>query len=150
MRCSQNSEEDLAFPDEDFCVYKDFPFDKLVILMQICNSDELTELIKTEEFTCTYLWLIQYMDSYYEYFNKNIPESRYIKKLINSKEFKQKSKCNFERRLNLCNKTNYQIRDIWSTIDNYYLNKKLQIAFKISSYFFSFLGILTNALTIIL
>ena len=140
-----------AFPDEDFCVYRDFPFNKLVILMQICEAN-MIESINTDEFTCTYLWLIQYIAHYYEYYDKDRNSTRGLnsKKIIDSKAFRDKSKCNFESRVNLCNKSAYKIKEIWSTLDNYYLNKKLQIGFKISSYFVSLVGICFNLLNIVL
>ena len=139
-----------VFPDEDFCVYEDFPFEQLVLIF---HQFEI-KFIKTEEFTCTYLWLIQYLDFYYGIY-KYFPDdfySRYItmKTIIESKSFIERSKCNFKRRLELCNKTDYDIKDIWSTIDYYLLNKKLQTAFKIMSYLVSIFGIVTNLLTVII
>ena len=145
-----------VFPDEDFCIYKDFPFDRLVILAQYCETSKIIELINTEEFTCTYLWLVQYSEFYHDYykylFNTTTDDFDYLntKKIIQSKSFIERSKCNFKHRLDLCNKTNYKIGNIWSTIDYYYLNKKLQIAFKIALYLISLFGILFNLLTVII
>ena len=52
------------FPDEDFCLYKDFPFNQLVILMEHIDKDivkeKLTLLNSTIHYTCSYLWLAQY------------------------------------------------------------------------------------------
>ena len=138
-----------VFPDKDFCVYKDFPFDQLVVLMQYCD-DYLIEMIKTDEFTCTYLWLTQYLESYYEYYSQNSTLSENLKRIIESKSFKERSKCSFKNRLDLCNKTDFRIKDIWSTIDYYLLNRKLQSAFKISSYLISLFGIVTNLITVII
>ena len=139
-----------VFPDEDFCIYKDFPFDQLVLFMQVCDNEFLNDMIKTDEFTCTYWWLIQYIEFYYEFFNKEFTGSNTIKKIMESQSFREISKCDFEHRLELCNKTNYQIKNIWSNIDYYYLNKKFQSAIKITVYFISLFGILTNLLVIIL
>ena len=150
--CYSNIQEAPLFevlPDEDFCAYKDFPFDQLVILIQFCYNNETIKLINTDEFTCTYLWLTQYFEFYYEYFWKDTTTSFNIKKIIESKSFKERSRCNYEKRLDLCNKTKYKIENIWSTLDYYYLNKKLQSVFKISSYLISFFGIVSNLLTVI-
>ena len=51
------------FPDEDFCLYKDFPFNKLVILMEYANNDKIFELLNSNRhYTCSYLWLAQYFN----------------------------------------------------------------------------------------
>ena len=153
IQCTKNVQQESimkVLPDEDFCIYKDFPFNQLVILMQFCNIYELNEVIKPDEFTCTYLWLNQYLEFYYEYYALNKLISNNIKKIIESKSFKERSKCNFEHRLELCNKTNYKIENIWSNIDYYYLNKKLQISFKITSYLISLFGIASNLITVII
>ena len=73
-----------VLPEEDFCLYKDFPFERLVILLQVCDNKFLNEMIKTEEFTCTYWWLIQYIEFHYEIFNKELAVSQTIKKIINT------------------------------------------------------------------
>ena len=141
-----------VFPDEDFCVYKDFPFEQLVILMQYCSTNRLLIQENKEDFTCTYLWIAQYFELYYLYYYQKSSSDRSInmKMTIESKSFRERSKCNFKRRLELCNKTGFKIKDIWSTIDYYLLNKKLQTAFKIMSYLVSILGIVTNLFTILI
>ena len=49
------------FPDEDFCLYKDFPFNQLVILMEFADFNTIALLRnKNKHFSCTYLWLAQY------------------------------------------------------------------------------------------
>ena len=52
------------FPDEDFCLYKDFPFNHLVIMMEHIPSNKVYILLKTREYTCTYLWFTQYFDKF--------------------------------------------------------------------------------------
>ena len=55
------------FPDKDFCIYKDFPFSKLVILMELVFDDKVLSLINsTNHYTCTYLWLAQYFKTFFE------------------------------------------------------------------------------------
>ena len=53
--------EDL-FPEEDFCLYHDYPFDQLIFLVKSCDtkSDE-----EHKKFTCTFLWLAQYYKLYH-------------------------------------------------------------------------------------
>ena len=145
----QNIPFSEVFPDEDFCIYRDFPFDRLVALMQY-NEFETLFLIHTDGLTCTYLWLSQYLPYYYQIFSNDTIFYWNIKPIIESDSFKQISKCNFEMRLELCNKTNFKITNIWSSIDYTLLNKKLQTAIKVSSYLISFLGLITNMLVIVL
>ena len=141
-----------VLPDKDFCIYRDFPFDQLIMLIQYCDDLFQTINIKTEEFTCTYLWLNQYIEFYFEFFQhlQGYPLWQSVKKVIESKEYSEISKCDFEHRLELCNKTNYQIKNIWSNIDYYYLNKRFQSGIKITSYFISLFGFITNLFVIIL
>ena len=50
-----------VFPDEDFCLYKDFPFKQYVILSEYVENYAISQLlIYSREYTCTYLWLAQY------------------------------------------------------------------------------------------
>ena len=142
-----------AFPDEDFCFYKDFPFKQLVIIIE--NNLMVTE------YSCTYLWLIHHFLFIKEFYSKlNITNSSrfttyydafFVNIIVTMKPVSNESmsRCDFDKRLDLCNKTNYQIKDIWSTFDTQMLNKKLQISFKISSYFVSLLGIFTNLIVIV-
>ena len=54
------------FPDKDFCLYKDFPFNKLVIITELIldYGSKVFELLKSRQYTCTYLWLAQHFDKY--------------------------------------------------------------------------------------
>ena len=70
--------------------------------------------------------------------------------VVNSKEYKSISTCNFEYRLSLCNKSTYQIKNWWDTGDYFILNKKIQPALKLGQYVFALIGIVTNLLVVIL
>jgi len=72
-----------------------------------------------------------------------------LNKTINSIVFESISQCSFEERLKLCNKSNYQIKEIWGIDDSFFLNKRVQIVFKISKYLMSLTGIVTNLLVIL-
>ena len=143
------------FPDEDFCLYVDFPFNQFVIFY-----DNITERYKNKsellvidyEYSCTYLWLIQYYEHYYNYLSYHKQNEYHlgnILTLINSTAFKSISKCGFEARKSLCNKSNYQRREICDEGDIFILNKKLQTAFKISLYPVSFICLLTNLIVVV-
>ena len=58
-------------PDEDFCIYKDFPFNQLVILMELVYGDKILELLNsTSHYSCTYLWLAQYFPKFLQFHNE--------------------------------------------------------------------------------
>ena len=149
------------FPNEDFCIYTDFPFNQLIIVYQFFDNFMLevnTNLDSKVHFSCTFLWLVQYYDNYYDYFQKkkHKKEDSYIKfylpfitQVLNLTVFKTRMECNFEERIRLCNKSNYQIKDIWDETDFFLLNKKFETAFKILLYVTAFLGLFTNAIIVI-
>ena len=67
-----NSEIRLSklFPDKDFCLYKDFPFKQLVIILEMSYNEKVIALLNstsnsTSYYTCTYLWLTQYVNIFY-------------------------------------------------------------------------------------
>ena len=129
------------FPDEDFCMYIDFPFSQLVIIYRYNNGEKLT---------CTYLYLVQFYEIYHKYiFDKDDEYNSYTKEVLNLTDFKSISKCNFEQRKSLCNKSNYQVRDYWDKSDFSILNKKIQIAFKISLYPIALFGVITNFIVVL-
>ena len=62
-----NKEMSKVFPDEDFCLYKDYPFNQLVILIEIANNHEVFRILNlTKHYTCSYLWLAQYFNLFLE------------------------------------------------------------------------------------
>ena len=123
------------FPNEDFCIYLDFPFNQFVIIKE---DPDIHYIWNNEtKLTCTFLWLIQYYESYHKYYltldRELYSENLYSLEIcLNSKSFKRISQCDFKKRIHLCNKSNYQIKDVWDENDFFILNKKIQIAFKSS------------------
>ena len=166
MDCFYYSQEERlssVFPDEDFCLYVDFPFNQLVLLIQIC--DDQAYYIITTNYSCTFLWLIQFYTTYYTfYFNKynievlvyeiDFPNRNYmdnLNRILQDWEFHTSmAKCNFTLMKSRCEKSGYPVRNIWGLYDYSILNKKLEIAFRISSYLFSFLGIFTNISVVVI
>ena len=54
-------------PDEDFCLYKDFPFNQLVVLMEYTFFDPMLKFLNSSDYTyytCSYLWLTQHFNSF--------------------------------------------------------------------------------------
>ena len=144
------------FPDEDFCIYVNFPFNQLVIIyeydFEMFKINYLNLKPIDKEYSCTILWLIQYYEIYIE-FLEDI-KGLNLEYFINATSFKSISKCNFEERKSICNKSKYQIKDIWDQSDFFILNKikfliKIQIAFKILLYPVSFLCLITKFIVVI-
>lgn len=53
------------YPDEDFCLYRDFPFQQLVIIKDSIYQSRI-DLNRTEMPTCTFLWITQYYPLYFK------------------------------------------------------------------------------------
>jgi len=104
--------------------------------------------ILNSKLTCTYLWLAQYSDVLIEYLSNGTDIYESLLMIVKSDSFRSISKCNFKQRLELCNRSHFETKDIWSLSDYLFLNKIFQIAIKISTYLVSFFGIMTNIIVI--
>ena len=81
-----------TYPDEDFCIYANFPFDQLVIVYFPYPY------MYDFKMTCTFAWLIQYIFYFpTDFINKSQPEYRIMG--INQKELRDLiKKCEFIQR----------------------------------------------------
>ena len=154
-----------TYPDEDFCLFEHFPHNHLVLPVIISG-------VKLE-CTCTVLWLIQYSKYYYsnDYKLYTVDEytidytyvygESYINHTIKfcfGNGLKQKIQaCNFEQRLNKCNRSDYKyessggIYTLDSDIQVLFLLKWLELViFVFLQPAFCILGIITNILTILI
>lgn len=75
------------FPDQDFCLYRRFPFDRLVILR--------FDFTNIDDFTCTYLWLVQFYPFYWQFLEDYIYSMDQLFKNNFSKLIKD---CDFDKR----------------------------------------------------
>lgn len=99
------------FPDEDFCLYKDFPFSKLILLSIQNNAPDNIGI----KLSCTFLWIAQDYNLYLKHFDK-------IKNgILFYNVFKNFSsdqlKCNFSKALENCNlksifKNDFDLNDL--------------------------------------
>ena len=99
-----------SYPDEDFCVFKNFPHEKLVY--------PSIKLVENEyQCSCTLFWLIQYSKFYmtenspqyesYLYSNKPDINISLASSCLKNVDLKSEiEKCNFKERLEKCNLTN--------------------------------------------
>ena len=132
-----------ALPDTDFCIYVDFPFNQLVVIDYDNFENDLT---------CTFLWLNRFCEAFYKLFQKTNRSTYYLKKFMDFDSTAIKSsisKCKFEQKINLCNKSSYKTEYIWDQNDFLNLNKKIQTAFKILLYPISLLGLITNLIVVL-
>ena len=60
------------------------------------------------------------------------------------------SKCDFQYRLSLCNRSTYRTENWWGRYDYIILNKKLQSVYKIGKYLVALFGIVTNLMVVII
>ncbi|CAF0708212.1 unnamed protein product [Brachionus calyciflorus] len=89
-----------TFPDGDFCLYKDFPFDQLIhIYFDLFDYD----LKKSPSLTCTLVWL-SYRAYLFNLFYISIiePKENFEYVVNNSGILQQISDCKFEVRNKLC------------------------------------------------
>ena len=106
--------------DEDFCLFKDFPFDQMVLLLIY----ELTQ--KLENLSCTLVWL---MKDYHLYHYKNFS---FLNINIDTVNFRDRGyfnifqegnwtemieKCNFEKRIENCESERFEYKSEWSKND---------------------------------
>ena len=99
--------ETYLFPDQDFCLFKNFPDERLVFF----------ELKLKKNFTCLEVWLSKKMCLFYNLLNiyneiwlcNNIS---FLKELI--------SECNFDKRIQNCNKTVLNVNKISKNLILYY------------------------------
>ena len=107
-----------SYPDEDFCLFKDFPHQHLVMPV-IVSATKIA-------CTCTIAWLIQYAEDFKKYDAKTY-EYVYTLNNISETVCPQDIKCNFTERLAKCfqNQTQYQRKLGFFEETNFFFNLKL-------------------------
>ncbi len=142
-----------SYPDEDFCVFKNFPHNKLIYPSIVLADDEF-------ECSCTIYWLIQYSNFYmnknFSHYDRDIysnyPEqfnASSARNCLKSLDLKEKiTMCEFEARLKKCNLTNTEnALPYRGNINSFFVFQWLKYIFKV--YFqtsLCLLGIFTNLL----
>ena len=141
-----------VFPDEDFCLYKDFPFNQLVILVQKCTIYKVNEYsfkYYWSNLSCTYLWLIQYYGEYENNYSDDYILKIWFSILTSTEEFQSMSRCDFERRLEMCNRSNYRIKPVITYFEIEQRIIMVETVLNIASYPLAIFGIVTNLFIII-
>lgn len=79
-----------SFPDEDFCLYEKFPFNQLVLFIIVLDQQKL---MIDHHPTCTFVWLTQYYDVYFEFMTEDDRKNndwRNMTRLVDQCEFKKR------------------------------------------------------------
>lgn len=118
-----------VFPDADFCIWKDFPFNQMIdVWINVNYFNHLRPSTLDLDPSCTFLFVSRYYDM------------ERAKPLIVS--------CNFERRLRLCEKSEYEIKQLWGIYDTRMILKNLRMVINTSSFPICILGVITNSMLI--
>lgn len=132
-----------VFPDADFCLYQDFPFNQLVFIMyknnlyQTINNSEITIT-----HTCTSRWIARYYRDIQDYLKYDL---RYNTQLAFEAEANMSTRSyDFEKLLNNCNKHTFHARHIWDMGSTRIFTKYIQVILAISSPVILF-GIIINS-----
>ena len=133
------------FPEQDFCLYMDFPIDQLVVILG--KFDENRH--KGIKLGCTYLWLTRS----YKYLSEELYNYRYFEviSLILSALNNTISECDFEAKLNRCNRSNFHFepRHLTTLIDVKQVIYTIEIVSNLLTFPMAIFGIVTNSLIII-
>jgi len=125
--------------DEDFCLYKDYPFNQLVIFMPLKNR------FQGYKYSCTLLRIFRVN----EIIDGALNQTVYTKDFQNFVNFsKESSECNFDKRLEECNKTNFHLHRSHSKFSTFDFKLLSEFLLLISSLVVSVFAIVTNSIVV--
>ena len=144
-----NSDKDSihVFLDEDFCLFKAFPFDQLIIVY-------IKYVKYNKKYTCTIQWLLKNIHFYAQYpemvneFHINYQFFEFLpsNKENNSNKFE---KCDFNQMLENCNRSNFHIKDNeWTLNDTKEVSILIEFIFIILLPIVCFIGLGFNLMII--
>lgn len=132
-----------VFPDEDFCLYSNFPFHQLVVVSHHIWNYYTFKKSYNYNLTCTFRWLAQY---YPILWNLVSGEVMIYMNVTMTAESEMPSKCDFDRFIAACKKHPFEARRILDLNDLKIGIKYIQVVLTISSYIISSFGIVTNTI----
>ena len=103
------------FLDEDFCLFRNYPFDQLIIIKIL-----YLKRIFSKKYTCTLQWVLKNIHFYVQYpqilgFDLNYIYSDFLTSNNESNKFEN---CDFDRMIDKCNRTMFNIIDNERTIND--------------------------------
>ena len=144
------------FPEEDFCLYKDYPFYQLVYIIK--TERAYFNCSSKIKLTCTFLYLIQYHEKFLQLFDLDsvflesysLYYSLYwMNCFLGLDDFKLLSKCNFEQMKSKCNKSEFSAKHISTKFEMTEQVRIIKSVLLILSCLLAIFGIITNILVII-
>lgn len=90
----KESSVSYVFPDEDFCLYRNFPFDRLIVF----TFDEKYDFNGIHKYTCTYVWLYQYYLPYLGEAYRFIQDESWIAEIFSKNLSQDIIECQFQKR----------------------------------------------------
>ena len=130
-----------VFPDEDFCLYKDFPINQLVVVYKYT-----AEMPRPRKYIgCTYLWITRS----YKDLAKIYTRDEIFKSILDSEEYKSISRCNFDEKLKLCNRSNFEQQHLTTPFEISQIMTTIYVILNILSYIIAIIGLVSNILIII-
>jgi hypothetical protein len=139
-----------TYPDEDLCLFKNFPHKQLVI-------PSMPDLEENVQCTCTFLWLIKNYEIYFNLSSTNPRLSSHYENYFENASFRHCLKnystlydsCQFESKFNRCLTTSFKrtLQNEFTVTRVYFLLEWLKLIIEVyAKTFFSILGLLTNFL----
>ena len=137
-----------VFPDEDFCLYKDYPINQLVFIMKEFYDEKELEVYysRKNKFGCTYIWITRIYTQSVDIFRVGTPVYKLVKYLFESEDYKS---CKFDERLKLCNRTDFKRRHITTFFEISQSMYTIEVVVNILSFILAVFGIVSNILIII-
>ena len=139
------------FPNEDFCLFRNYPFDQLV-LFKIVYLQSLFD----SEYTCTIQWVLKHVYLYARFphlrrddFIDDFTFSDFL--ASNQENISDKfKKCDFVKMIENCNRENYATIDdnSWTINDSKEVSLLIEFIFIILLLIICFLGLLSNFMII--
>jgi hypothetical protein len=101
---------------------------------------------RKNKFGCTYIWITRHYTQSVDIFRVGTPVYKLVKYLLDSDDYKT---CMFEKRLKLCNKTDFNRRHIITFIEIGEAIYTIEVVLNILSFILVIFGIVSNILIII-
>lgn len=153
LRFSTLSTCEDTFPIEDFCLYREFPLDKMIYIFVDNDPGDYIQWLDNK-LCCTFRYLIEIYEILLN-INSNVISNDNIKKMSGFvKYYKDMPVCDFDKLLSRCVKSKFESnpysKKIWDYSDWKTLNKWFQILSTSLTYPLGLFGILTNSIVVFL
>lgn len=137
-----------VFPDTDFCLYKDFPSDQLVVLIHNINNLEATmHKFKIIKPTCTFRWITRYYKNLKPFLDR---DGQFWTEIILRAESNISTSCDFQKLFDNCYKNKFHSNFILDMRSTKLFTTYLEVFFASSSLVISLFGVITNSALVLI